>query len=297
MSPPIVSKLAACFVLVSTVVVNASVDIDDDWFRAPPPVDAAYSFGANLRQGTTRFGSLDTLTLHAGDVEHLKLSDRFDVLVGADWQRIDASVPANAPVPSSLQWAAAVIGFDWKIGERWRTRLEAAPGIYNEWRDFNGDDFNVPLNGEISYLVNPRLLIGFQFNADARRDTPVVALPAVRWKFAERWLLSLWAPRPQIEYAANQKLTLFGGGVFQGGTFALSHDFGRRHGRIDLDNQFVEFRQIQLGVGARYHATRRFAVEVSGGWGVDRRYEFHSRNLQLVASGAPSIQAGFGLTF
>lgn len=297
MTRPIIPKLTAFCVLLSAIAVNAGVDIDDDWFRSPPPVEAAYSFGANLRQGTSRIGNLDTLTLHAGDVEYLKLSDKFDLLVGADWQRVDASVPANAPVPNSLQWATAVIGFDWRFRDRWRVRLEAAPGIYSDWRDFSGHDFNAPLNGEVSYLVNPTLLVGFQFNADARRDTPLVALPAIRWKFAERWLLSLWAPRPQIEFAANEKLTLFAGGVLQGGTYALSHDFGRRRGRSDLDNQFVEFRQIQLGAGARYHLTRRFAFEVSGGWVVDRRYEYHSRNLQLVSSGAPSIQAGFGLTF
>src|SRR4051812_29132273 len=171
------------FLGLSVVAANGSVDVDDDWFRAPPPVTAAYSFGANLRQGTTRLGNLDTLTLHAGDVEYLKLSDKFDLLVGADWQRVDASVPTNAPVPNTLQSATAVVGFDWRFRDGWGARLETAPGVYSDWRDFSSDSFNSPINGELSYVLNPNLLVGFQFNVDPRREKPIVALPAIRWKF------------------------------------------------------------------------------------------------------------------
>jgi len=69
----------------------------------------------------------------------------------------------------------------------------------------------------------------------------VLGAVGVRWKFAEDWLLSLWFPRPRIEYFVAENVTLFAGANFVGGTFIVADDFGRKHNQRNLDDQVVDF--------------------------------------------------------
>ena len=276
---------------------DAPSNVEDEWFRAWPPVSVNYTFPSSVRGGGTRFGDLDTLEFRATYIESVKQSDSFNWLLGADWQRIQAGVPVGAPLPNTLQSAAAVAGFDWFFREHWRARLEVLPGVYSDFGDIGGKDFNAPFNVEVSYAFSPNLLVGGQLNVNARRDSPVVGAVGVRWKFAEDWLLSLWFPRPRIEYFATKNTTLFAGANFAGGTFVVADDFGTRRGRPNLDGQAVDFQEIRVGGGVRYTFQQRFAVELSGGWTVDRRYDFHDRDLQFKSAAAPYVQIGFGLKF
>ncbi|MEW6304677.1 MAG: DUF6268 family outer membrane beta-barrel protein [Verrucomicrobiota bacterium] len=262
-----------------------------------PPVEVTWSLGSPLRAGTTQFGDLETLHIHAGYVQSFAVNDDLHWLGGVDWRRFSASVPAGAPVPNTLQSLAIVIGADWRFRDDWRVRLEALPGVYSDFNDFSGRDFNVPFAAFISYDLNPRLTIGAQINVDARRESPVVGIPGIRWRFANRWLLSLWIPRPQVEYQLADEWTLFAGGSFAGGTYVVAKDFGTRQGRAALDNQAVDFQEVRVGAGFRYTVAKKLALEVGGGWTIDRRYHFHERDLLLNGRGAPYVQCSFGLTF
>lgn len=271
--------------------------VDDDWFRAWPPTGVIYSFPSTIHQGNTRLGDIDTLEFHATYIQSVKLNDSFKWLVGADWHRFQASVPAGTPVPNTLQSAAAVLGFDWHFHEKWRARLEVLPGIYSDFHDISGDDINAPFSVEVSYSISPTLLIGGQLSVHARRDSPLLGAAGVRWKFADDWLLSLWFPRPRIEFKATDHVTLFAGATFTGGTYVVADDFGSRRGRSDLDREAVDFQEVRVGGGLRYAIKQKLAVELGGGWMVDRRYHFHERDLLLNGDGAPYVQLSFGLMF
>jgi hypothetical protein len=272
-------------------------NVDNDWFRGWPPAEVTYSFPAEVHEGDRKLGEIDTLSFHVSYIESLKGWDEFNWLVGVDWRRTQAIVADNSPVPNTLQSAAAVVGFEWRFRERWRARLEVAPGVYSDFADLSGDNFNAPFTFEISYSLSPNLLFGVNVSVDARRDSPLVGFPGVRWKFADQWLLSLWVPRPQIEFQPVEHVTLFGGVSFGGGTYVVAGDFGRRRGRADLDNQAVDFREVRVGGGVRYDIRRKLALEIGGGWTVDRRYHFHERDLLLNGEGAPYAEFSFGLTF
>ncbi len=276
---------------------NLPSNVEDEWFRAWPPASVTYSFPSEIKQGGTRFGDLDTMEFHATYIQSVKQSDKFNWLLGADWQRIQASVPSGAPLPNTLQSASAVVGFDWFFRDRWRARLEVVPGVYSDFQDVSGDDINAPFNIEVSYSFGPNLLVGGQLNVNARRESPVLGAVGVRWKFADDWLLSLWFPRPRIEYFAAEKVTLFAGANVIGGTFVVADDFGRNHNQPNLDGQAVDFQEIRVGGGVRYTIKQKLAVEISGGLTVDRRYDFHERNLEFKSEPAPYVQIGFGLKF
>ena len=272
-------------------------DVDNDWFRAWPPAGVTYSFPSTIHQGNTRLGDIDTLEFRATFIQSVKLTKNFEWLVGADWYRQQASVPSGSPIPNTLQSAAAVLGFDWRFRERWRTRLEVQPGVYSDFRDISGDDINAPFSVEVSYSISPKLLVGGQLSVNARRDSQLLGGAGVRWKFADDWLLSLWFPRPRIEFKATDSVTLFAGATFTGGTYVVADDFGRRHGRADLDSQPVDFQEVRIGGGLRYVIKDKLGVELGGGWTVDRRYHFHERELLLNGDGAPYVQFSLGLMF
>ncbi len=277
---------------------NALSNVEDEWFRAWPPVSATYSLPSPVRQGGgAQLGDLDTLELHATHIEAVEQTERFNWLLGLEWRRIQAGVPPGVALPATLQSAAAVVGFDWFPADRWRARLEVLPGVYSDFRDVGGDDFNAPFNLEVSCSVGPNLLLGGQLNVNGRRESPLLGAVGVRWKFSEDWLLSLWFPRPRVEYFVGKRITLFGGASFVSGTFQVADDFGRTRGQPSLDGQPVTFQEIRAGVGVRYAIGHKFAVEFSGGATVDRRYEFEQQNIEFKTSPAPYAQVGFGLRF
>jgi Domain of unknown function (DUF6268) len=269
----------------------------DFGLRGGPPAEVTYSFKSGARLDGAALGDLDTLTLHASWVELFEQSDRFKWLAGVDWRRIQADVPTGAPVPDTLQSTALVLGFDWEINSRWRARLEAIPGVYSDFDDFSGDDFNSPFGVEVSYAINPNLVVGVQLSVDARREMPVVGIPGVRWRIDDRWLLSLWIPRPQVEYLATEELTLFAGASLTGGSYVVADDFGTRTGRPQLNGAAVDFREVRVGGGLRWRTGKWLYAEIAGGWTVGRRYEFHEQNTEIEADGAPYVQASFGAAF
>ena len=289
---------------ISPVVAGSSIratvfaaTVDDEWFRAWPPASVAYSFPSAVREEGRRLGDSDSLDFHATYIRSVRAAANFDWLVGADWQRIQTSVPSDVALPDTLQSAAAVLGFDWYFQNRWHARLEVLPGVFSDFRDVNGDNFNAPFNVEVSYAVNPNLLIGGQLNVNARRETPVLGAVGVRWRFTDDWLLSLWFPNPRVEYFATEKVTVLAGATFTGNTFVVGNDFGTAHGRPELNGQAVDFQEIRVGGGVRYTIKRKLAVELGGGWTLDRRYNFHERDVEFKSDGAPYVQLSCGLTF
>jgi hypothetical protein len=269
--------------------------VDNDWFRAWPPANAAYSFPSTIRQGDTRLGDLDTLELRATYIHSPRLNENFRWLVGADWYRQQADVPAGAPIPDTLQSVAAVLGFDWRPADHWRARLEIFPGVFSDFDDISGKDVNAPFTAEVSYEFSPRLQVGGQLGFNARRNSPLLGGAGVRWRFADDWLLSLWFPRPRIEFNATPRVTLFAGASLSGGTFVVADDFGTRRGRPDLDGEAVDYQEVRVGGGLRYTFKNKLGVELGGGWTVDRRYHFHERDLLLNGDGAPYVQFALGL--
>jgi len=296
-----VATTAAAVLLLSVAPTRSETlpeqDVDNDWFRAWPPAGVTFSFPSTLNRGDAPLGDLDTLELQAVYIHSLKFRERFDWLLGVQGYRLQAGVPSDAPVPNTLQSAAAVLGFDARFAESWRVRLEAMPGAYSDFHDLSGDDFNVPLSLDVSYSIGPSLLVGAQLSVNPLRESPVLGAAGVRWRFSENWLLSLWFPRPRIEYQLDQGITLFGGITFSGGSFIVAEDFGSRRGRPDLDGETVDFREIRAGGGLRYAVDDRFGVELGGGWTLDRRYHFHERDLLLNGDGAPYVQLSLGLLF
>ncbi|HAV63577.1 MAG TPA: hypothetical protein DCY13_14575 [Verrucomicrobiales bacterium] len=265
-----------------------------DRFGNAPPASFTYAFPSAIRLGDTALGDIDSAEFAASYVESVGGGRDWHWLVGANWRRQQFDPPASAPLPDTLQAAAAAVGANWRINNRWRARVELLPGVYSDFRDVSGDDVNVPALIEGAYRFNDNLEVGVQLNVDAFRESPIVGTVGVSWRFADDWRLALWIPRPQIEYTIDDQWAAFVGASFGGGSYRVADDFGKDAGRADLGGEVVDFQEVRVGAGVRYIALERLAIELAGGWMIDRRFHFHERDVLVNGDGAPYIQFSLG---
>jgi hypothetical protein len=218
--------------------------------------------------------------------------------VGIDWQRNQFALPAEAPLPNTLQGISVPVGLDFQIGEAWLFRLEMEPGFYGAHSQLRSSDFNIPVIFGGSYFVSSDLQFIAGVSIDANRDYPVLGGIGLRWKFAPGWVLNGVLPAPRLEYSISDSLTLYAGAAMRGATYRVDSHFGRSHGRKNLDNAIVAFSQIRTGIGASWKPNAHLAVEIEGGIILREEFDFpredfSARSRENPAYGAISVKLEF----
>lgn len=202
----------------------------------------------------------------------------------------------DLPVPPSLQELNLVLGADVSLSDRWLMRIEVMPGVYSDFVDVGWEDFNAPMNMGFTYLVNDRLQWAFGFQMNFMSDWPVVGGAGVRWQVSDYWTLNLMMPRPRIEYAAADGLTLYAGCEFRGGSFRVAEDFGEGMDREELNGALIDYREYRTGAGLSWVAHRgdglELSVDVQGGVAFGREFEFHRTSVDLDSDPAPYASIG-----
>ncbi|HEY1107816.1 MAG TPA: DUF6268 family outer membrane beta-barrel protein, partial [Opitutaceae bacterium] len=189
------------------------------------------------------------------------------------------------------------LGYNRKLSPQWSLRAELQPGLYSDFEDISGDDFNAPFGLRAVYARSREFQWLFGINVDLRANNPVMGGFGFRWQFAKDWTLMFMVPEPRIEYAVSPELKLFAGASLRGGTFRVAEDFGRRRGRAALDNQDVDFREISVGAGLRWQIQPGLALSTSVGWMLDRRFEYEKRDLLINGDGAPTAMLSISGSF
>lgn len=262
----------------------------EDTYAGSYSAELSYTAASGISQGTVRLGDLTTLQNRVGYLGTFKRTENYSLLAGFDWQRFSFGLPDGTVLPNTLQSTAVKIGNNWRFAENWSMRLEAEPGIYSDFDDLSGEDFNVPFLYRLTYDMNPNLSWTLGLSVNFWSDVPVIGGVGVRWRFADQWTLNLILPRPRIEYRPNDSLTLFAGGELKGGSYRVAEDFGRRNGNASLDGEILDYREIRAGAGLRWNFSRMLSAGVDGGWTLDRRFHFDDRDLQINGKGAPYVQ-------
>lgn len=255
--------------------------------------EVSYSLPAPISQGTTPLGNMDALHTKVGWLGTIRAGESHSWLLGAEWSGSRFAVAAGVPVPSEVHGLALKLGGEWRFADRWLARFEVDPGIYSDFADVSSDDLNAPFAMRLAYSPSTNLTWVLGINVDLRSGQPVVGGPGVRWKFAPDWTLNFIMPRPRIEFAANDSLSLFAGGELRGGSWRVAEDFGTRVTLAGLNNEIVDYREIRLGGGARWKLGQKWSAHFDAGWVMDRRFTFDRQNLLLNGDGAPYLQVGF----
>ncbi len=256
----------------------------------------SYSGTSDIGEGTVSLGELQHRSLAVEGVRTIALDNGAAYLLGGSWRRFDFSRP-TFPIPESLTAIALKLGYSRPLNPQWSLRAEIDPGLYSDFEDISGDDFNAPIGLRVVYGASRELQWLFGLNVDLRSSNPVIGGFGVRWQFASKWTLLFLIPQPRIEYAVSPTVRIFGGATLRGGTFRVADDYGGSRGRPELDDQDIDFREISAGIGIRWQLQPGLTLTAGGGWMIDRRFEFEKRNLLLNGDGAPTFQLALNGSF
>ncbi|MCE0482714.1 MAG: DUF6268 family outer membrane beta-barrel protein [Methylacidiphilales bacterium] len=277
-------------------------------------MEGSYTGKSMTKQGSADLGGVANINSHFNYVASPQISDGFLLRLGIDSERNSFSLPSAAPLPNTLQSVNAVIGADLALGDKILLRAELHPGIYSDFVNINGNDFDMPVQIGASYLWSKDFQIILGVQIDLKSDLPIIGLPGVRWQFADKWVLSAIPPRPQLQYEVNNSLTLYTGAELLGGTYQLNDAFGTNHGHgpgtnnTQLNNNVCDFTEIRVGAGFTWKFTPNLSLDVSGGYVPYRLFDIHSSRIGFenqsefelhnnIGNGAPYGEVGIRGSF
>lgn len=248
-------------------------------------IETSYTGESKTKQGTRDIGGVSDINNHLNYVVSPQIKDGILLRLGVNYERDSFGLPSNAPLPNTLQAVNAIIGADMVVSDKIIMRAEIHPGIYSDFVDINGNDFDMPVQIGGTYLWSKDFQIIFGIQIDLKSNLPLVGLPGFRWQFADNWVLSAIPPKPQLQYEVNNSLTLFTGAEIIGGTYQLNQNFGTNHGHgpgdnsSQLNNNVVDFTEFRVGAGLTWKFTPNMKLDVSGGYIPYRSFEMHANRI------------------
>ena len=276
-------------------------------------MEGSYTGDSITKQGNAPFGGVGNINSHFNYVVSPQIKDGLLLRFGVDTERNSFSLPQSAPLPNTLQSVNAVIGADLAFGDKIITRVELHPGIYSDFVNVTGSDFDMPvqIGGTYLYSKDLQFILGVQI--DLKSNYPIIGLPGIRWQFADKWVLSAIPPKPQLQYELNNSLTLYLGAEILAGTYHLNDEFGTNHGHGPGDNsgQFngniCDFTELRVGPGFTWKFTPNLSLDISGGYMPYRDFDIHPDQIGFdnhdtsfnnkVGDGAPYAEAGISGSF
>lgn len=249
--------------------------------------DAEFSLASGMSTdlGQGRTGDVSGQYSLIRNVVSTRLGEGPLLRLGAEWQRYSFGLPANAPLPDTLQALTAVIGFDLQLFNSWLVRIEAQPGFYSGSGNFSANDFNVPFIIGASYIASADLQWIIGVSVDVNRAIPVFPGVGVRWKFADQWVLDAVMPQPRLEYLWSKELTVYGGADLVGSTFRVGPEFGEAHGNPRLNGAVVDLLEIRAGIGASWKISSWLQADLETGCVAYRDFDFHRADQNYQSKG------------
>ena len=265
------------------------------------------------KQGNASLGGVSNTNTHLNYVISPQIKDGLLLRFGVDTERNSFGLFPGAPLPNTLQSVNAIIGADMSIGDKTIVRVELHPGIYSDFVDVTGSDFDMPVQIGGTYLYSKDFQIIFGVQIDLKSNYPVIGLPGLRWQFADKWVLSAIPPKPQLQYEVNNSLTLYTGAEILAGTYHLNNNFGTNHGHGpganagQFNGNICDFTEVRVGAGFTWKFTPNLSLDISGGYMPYRDFDIHPDQIgydmhdtsfhNSLGNGAPYAEAGVSGSF
>lgn len=141
--------------------------------------EVSFAGSADLHEGTVNRGDLRHYAFRLDGVHAVALGNGASYLVGGSWRRFEFS-DTSAPIPESLDALTMKLGYSRTLSPQWTLLAEIDPGLYTDFKDISGDDFNAPLGLRAAYAVSRELQWLFGMNIDFRSSNPVIGGFGVR---------------------------------------------------------------------------------------------------------------------
>jgi hypothetical protein len=257
---------------------TAKLSLESDFY-------AGYVGNSTFRERSDR-GRSDAWNVGSRDVLSYQVREGFLVRFGLEVERYNFAVPDTLVLPSKLQSASIVVGADLQLGDAWIVRVEVQPGYYGN-TDLRSANFSAPVIVGASYFVSSDLQFVAGLSVDANRKYPVLPGLGFRYKYNADWVFDLILPTPRIEYSLNKSTTLYAGGDLQGATYRVDSDFGTLHGNPKLNEAWVDYSQIRVGVGASWKLRPEMTLEVEAGIVPVQEFDFHRADIRASSTEIP----------
>ena len=272
----------------------------------------SYTGKSTTKQGSAELGGVDNFNSHFNYVIAPEIKDGVILRFGVDGERNSFGLPPNASLPNTLQSANAIIGADLALSDKIIMRAELHPGIYSDFVQITGSDFDMPVQIGGTYLWSKDFQIILGVQIDLKSSYPIIGVPGFRWQFADKWVLSAIPPKPQLQYQLTNNLTLYTGAEILDGTYHVNNSFGTNHGHItpaanNLNGQIVDFTEVRIGAGLTWKFTPNLTLDVSGGYMPYREFDFHEDHIGFdhhdtifhnnIGDGAPYGEIGLSGSF
>jgi len=320
--PPILLAAALC----SLTTLSVRADGKDDLAPtvAPPqesniPVSQEFTMEGSTtgtsttKQGNASLGGVSNTNSHFDYVVSPEIKDGVILRFGVDAERNSFGLFSAAPLPNTLQSVNAILGADLAFGDKIIVRAELHPGIYSDFVNVTGSDFDMPVQIGGTYLYSEDFQIIFGLQIDLKSNYPLIGVPGFRWQFADKWVLSAIPPKPQLQYEVSNGLTLYTGAEILNGTYHLNDNFGTYHGHgpganaAQFNGNIVDFTEVRLGAGLTWKFTPNLSLDVSGGYMPYRDFDIHPDRIgydindtsfhNSLSHGAPYGEAGISGSF
>jgi len=265
------------------------------------------------KQGSAHIGGVSNTNSHFDYVMSPQIQDGLLLRFGVDGERNSFGLPAAAPLPNTLQSVNAIIGADMAFGDKIIMRAELHPGIYSDFVDVTGSDFDMPAQIGGTYLWSKDFQIIFGVQIDLKSNYPLIGLPGFRWQFADKWVLSAIPPKPQLQYEFSNSLTFYMGADILDGTYHLNDTFGTNHGHgpsmneRQFNNNICDFTEVRVGPGLTWKFTPNLSLDIWGGYMPYREFDIHQDKFgydthstsfrNSIGDGAPYAEAGISGSF
>jgi hypothetical protein len=230
-------------------------------------------------RGTWKLGSTDVgdsteISSSAKFVLSLQVRDTALLRFGVGWLGYFFYPKARALIPDTLQAEYLEVGADVQVSPAILARVAALPGFYNNGRDFETRDINVPFEIAASYFVSSDLIILAGVYVDVNADPPIFPVFGVHWKISDKWLIEGLPPRPQLRYLLSDNITLFAGADLRENTFVVDNRFGTSRGVPQLNGAIVEYYEIRAGAGLTWKIFKNASLDLEGGLTPYRRFDY-----------------------
>jgi hypothetical protein len=264
----------------------------------PVPIDyveieTAYTFESDFTNSRHDFSSQDSWQNEFEYGHRFLISGNWYLRAGVSYDRFDFS-STDAPLPIHLQSGAVVLGVDYMHGEDVGAFLQIRPGIYTE-EHINSSAFDCPITlGRFWVLKTDQLyLLTAVRGSFLSSEFPVVPLVGLVWRPSKQWRVMAIPPEPRLIYSVNKQLDLWVGGEIAGGAFRIDHhdDYLLRGGKTaKLSGAVLDYTDYRAGAGFTFSPTDKIDVDFSGGYSVQRNFDFNRADQSFRTEPAPYVK-------
>ena len=251
-------------------------------------VEGGDTFESQLHQGGTDYGKQDAFELDAEYSHRFLIKGNWYFRAGVDYNRFEFG-DTSAPVPDHLQSIAALFSIEYCVHGDRGAFLEVRPGFYGV-NNFDSSSFDIPITLGRAWVLQPDKIFLFTgVNASfLRTQYPVIPLVGLVWHFNEQWLLYGVVPEPRLVYMPNKKLDIWVGGQITGGSFRTEES--NTIFPAKLSHAAVDYSDYRAGAGIVWHATNAIAIDIGGGYSIQRRFSYERAEENYKTDPAPYMR-------